>query len=348
MGSRRPVGVLLINLGSPTSPRPGAVRRYLREFLGDPRVLELPAPLRWFFLHAVILPSRSQTTAAAYAKIWSAEGSPLLVHSRALCDALTKTLGDPYAVALAMRYGEPSLTDALGQLARADVERVLAIPLFPQYASASTGSACEALFRAASRGPKVPPLEVMGAFYDDPRFTASLATVTGEALGNFRHDHVLFSFHGLPERQIKRSDASGRHCLSSKSCCADIRPANRFCYRAQCYATARAVATALSLANDHWSVSFQSRLGRTPWLQPYTDHVLPELRHKGVRRLAVVCPSFVADCLETLEEIGIRAREQWHTLGGEELRLAPCLNAHPAWIGALARMIRTHGQPAHP
>jgi ferrochelatase len=339
--SAQPTGVLLVNLGSPDAPEPGAVRRYLREFLGDPRVLDMPAPARWLLLHAVILPFRPRRSAAQYASIWTPQGSPLVVHGRALAEALGKRLGDGFRVELAMRYGRPSVAGALDALARADVGRIVAVPLFPQYASSSSGSALEHVYALASTRWNVPPLEVVPPFFDDPGFVAALAACARPVLAELRPNFVLFSYHGLPERQVRKSDPSGSHCLASPACCDAIGPANRFCYRAQCLATTRAVAAELGLAPDRHSTAFQSRLGRTPWIAPYTDRVLPELAARGVRRLAVLCPSFVADCLETLEEIGVRAREQWLGLGGEALALVPCVNAHPVWVEALAAAIES-------
>ena len=333
-------GVLLVNLGSPDEPTTSAVRRYLREFLGDPRVLDMSGIGRALLLNLVILPVRPRRSAEAYAKVWTPEGSPLVVNGRALRDALRKVLGDDWAVELAMRYGAPSIERAIARLADADVERITVVPLFPQYASASTGSALEAVYCAAAERWNVPPLDILPSFYAEPGYIAALAAVARELPEAQRPDHVLISFHGLPERQIRKSDLSGAHCFASESCCDAIGPANRFCYRAQCAATARALAKALGLGPEHWTLSFQSRLGRTPWIQPYTDEVLPQLYERGFRRLAVVCPSFVADCLETLEEIGLRAREQWLALGGEELALIPCVNAHPAWVDVLAGWIR--------
>ena len=333
-------GVLLVNLGSPDEPTTSAVRRYLREFLGDPRVLDMSGIGRALLLNLVILPFRPRRSAEAYAKVWTPEGSPLVVNGRALRDALRKVLGDDWAVELAMRYGAPSIERAIARLADADVERITVVPLFPQYASASTGSALEAVYCAAAERWNVPPLDFLPSFYAEPGYIAALAAVARELPEAQRPDHVLISFHGLPERQIRKSDLSGAHCFASESCCDAIGPANRFCYRAQCAATARALAKALGLGPEHWTLSFQSRLGRTPWIQPYTDEVLPQLYERGFRRLAVVCPSFVADCLETLEEIGLRAREQWLALGGEELALIPCVNAHPAWVDVLAGWIR--------
>ena len=326
-----------MNLGSPEAPTAPAVRRYLREFLGDPRVLDLPAPLRWLLLEALILPFRPRRSAAQYSSIWTPQGSPLLVHGRALRDALAKRLGEGFRVELAMRYGEPAIRSGLEALLRADVTRIRVVPLFPQYASASTGSALARVFEVAGELWNVPALEVVAESYaDEPGFVASLAAVARPALDAFRPDFVLLSYHGLPERHVRKSDATGTHCLARPDCCEALGPANRFCYRAQCLATSRALAAALELPPERHSTAFQSRLGRDPWIAPYTDRVLPELAARGVRRLAVLCPSFVADCLETLEEIGVRAREQWRALGGAELLLVPCLNAHPRWVDTLA------------
>ena len=334
-----PRGVLLIQLGTPDAPRPREVRRYLREFLSDPRVIDLPAASRTLLLEGVILPTRPRTSAAAYAKIWTDAGSPLLVHSEALRDALQQRLGGDHAVALGMRYGRPSLADALRRLEERGVRELTALPLFPQYASSSTGSALEALFATPAAG-RLARIETIGPFYDDPGFIAAWRDVAAARLDDFDADHVLFSYHGLPERQIRAADPSGSHCLARADCCEPMRDAARHCYRAQCYATTAALVDALGLGEAKTSTSFQSRLGRTPWIRPFTDLVLPELAERGVRRLAVLCPSFVADCLETLEEIGIRARAQWEGLGGAELRLIPCPNAHPTFVGAVATWVR--------
>jgi protoporphyrin/coproporphyrin ferrochelatase len=332
-------GVLLVNLGTPDAPRPAEVRRYLREFLGDPRVLDGPALARLLLLELAILPRRPRAAARAYAKIWTPEGSPLLVHGEALRAALARELGPEYAVVLGMRYGRPSLRAAAEALAAADVARVLALPLFPQWSEAATASAEAKLFEELARA-EAPPVSVLPPFYAEPRFVAALASVARPHLAELRPDHVLFSYHGLPERQVRAADRSGRHCLASAACCDAIGAANARCYRAHCFATTRAVAAALGLAADAHSTSFQSRLGRTPWIQPFTDEVLPRLAARGVRRLAVLCPSFVADCLETLEEIAIRAAEQWRGLGGVALRLVPSLNAEPVWVRTVADWIR--------
>ena len=336
-------GVLLVNLGTPSTPSIGDVRRYLREFLSDPRVIDSNPLARSLLLYAVVLPFRPRRSAAAYAKIWTAQGSPLLVHGHALAEAVQKQLGDELTVALAMRYGEPSIASALEALARGGADRLVVLPLFPQYASSSTGSALQRVYQEAGRHWNVAALRVIEPFYDEPGFIAALCERTRPELDAFAPDHVLMSYHGLPERQIRKSDRVGTHCLRDEHCCDAIGTANPRCYRAQCFATSRALAGALELPGSGWSVSFQSRLGRTPWIRPFTDEVLPELASRGVRRLAVACPSFVADCLETLEEIGLRAAEQWSACGGEALRLVPCLNAHPSWVDAVCAWVRARG-----
>jgi ferrochelatase len=335
------IGALLINLGTPNSPRVSHVRRYLREFLSDPLVLDMPAMQRWLLLNLVIHPFRPRRSARAYAKVWMPEGSPLLVHGRALRDRLAEKLGDEYVVELAMRYGKPSIPAALERLSAADLARIVVLPLFPQYSTATAGSTLARLEGSVAAVADLPPIDSVGPFYQAPGFISAFAAVARPRLDAFRPDFVLFSFHGLPERQLLGADRTGHHCLASEVCCDTLGDVNRDCYRAQCFATARALAAALELGAEAHSVAFQSRLGRTPWIGPHTDRVLPQLAQRGVKRLAVISPSFVADCLETLEEIGIRARAQWLALGGEDLSLVPSLNAHPAWVAAVADMIRT-------
>ena len=321
------VGVLLAQLGTPASPTARDVRRYLREFLGDPRVIDIPGPARWLLVNAIIAPTRAPNSARAYQKIWSDEGSPLLVYGQALASALGKLLGEDYRVVLGMRYGEPTLAAALDALEDCDEIRVM--PLFPHDASSSSGSAAARVMELAAQRWNVPRVRILPSFYDDPGFIAAQAELARPVLDEAEPEHVLFSYHGLPERQIRKSDPSGVHCFRA-SCCDAIGPANARCYRAQCFATTRALIAELGLDAGRCSTSFQSRLGRTPWIQPFTDLVLPELAASGVKRLAVLCPAFVADNLETLEEIGIRATEQWQELGGERLALVPCVNASPA------------------
>jgi ferrochelatase len=341
-----PTAILLVNLGTPDSPEVADVRRYLAEFLSDPRVLDIHPLLRWLLLHGVILRTRPRRSAAAYEKVWTEEGSPLLVESRRLRDAVAAELGSDFRVELAMRYGNPSIRDALARLLSEPRDRVVVAPLFPQYSTAATGSAIAKVLAELDRArpARRPELRSLPAFYAEPGFLDAWAAVARDAIRAFRPDHVLFSYHGLPERQIRALDASGRHCLESPDCCDAISSANRACYRAQCFATTRGLRQALEVAAVGTSIGFQSRLGRTPWIRPYTDELLPDLAGAGVRRLAVLCPAFVADCLETLEEVGIRLRAQWAELGGEAMLLAPCPNAHPVWVRALADLIRRHAR----
>jgi len=338
--SDRPIGVLLVQLGTPASTRVKDVRRYLREFLSDPRVIDIAAPARWLLVNAIIAPFRAPRSAAAYRAIWTTEGSPLLVHSRALAEALSEALGPDFRVELAMRYGAPAIAPAVERLVAADTQRIVVQPLFPHDAAASLGSASQAVLAAVSAHGNVPEVLALGAFHDDPGFIAAVAARARPALEQLNPEHVLMSYHGLPERQVRRSDPSGSHCLAGGDCCATLGVGNRHCYRAQCYATSRALCTALRLTPERTTTCFQSRLGRTPWIGPHTDRILPALAKAGVRRLAVLCPSFVADCLETLEEIGLRARQQWATLGGEAFTLVPCVNASPDFVAALAARVR--------
>ena len=332
-------GLLLINLGTPDAPTTGPVRRYLAEFLADPRVLTMPAPVRWFLLYCIILPLRPRKSAAAYQKVWDAErGSPLLFHSEDLTAAVAARMGPAWRVRLGMRYGNPSMESALDGLIADGCDRIFVMPLYPQYASSTTGSTVEALYKMVGTRPWVPSITVVPPFFDHPDYlaaTASAARPTVEAAGE---PHVVFSFHGVPESHVQATDLSdGRtHCLKSDTCCEAIGPANRGCYRAQCFTTARSLAAHMELPRERWSIGFQSRLGRVPWIRPYTDHVLDELSEAGVDPVVVLTPSFVADCLETLEEIGMEAKKDYT---GGALTVAPCLNTHPDWVEAVAQIV---------
>jgi protoporphyrin/coproporphyrin ferrochelatase len=271
-----PRGLLLINLGTPDEPTSPAVRRYLRQFLSDPRVLDIHPVGRAALLYLVILPRRPAQSAAAYRKIWDERGSPLLYHSVDLAARVADRLGSSWHVELAMRYGQPSIEAGLDALRAAGADQLVVFPLFPQYASSSTGSAFEEVYRQVAARWNTPMIAAVPPFYDDERFIAAFAAVGRPVLAEKRPDHVLFSFHGLPERHMRKSDESGgRHCLASDGCCDVIGLANRNCYRAQCFVTARLLSSALGLAGDRSTVTFQSRLGRTPWIRPYTDLVIP-------------------------------------------------------------------------
>ncbi len=335
--SPRRTGLLLINLGTPDAPEPGSVGRYLRQFLMDERVIDVPAPLRWLLVNVLIVPKRKFESAAAYEKIWTARGSPLLAISRELTDKVRERLsGAP--VELGMRYGTPSIRSALEALL--DCDEIVVLPLYPQYAESSTRSAREECLARARELGFSGRLRFIGPFYDDPGFIRAFVAVLRPVLEREKPDHVLFSYHGLPERHVTRLDPTGGHCRKSDACCDRIVDANRLCYRAHCFATTRALAGELDLPPDRHSVSFQSRLGRAAWIPPSTESTLVELAKRGVKRLAVVCPSFTADCLETIEEIGIRASAIFTGAGGEKLIRVPCVNAEPAWVDAIEGLIR--------
>ena len=335
-------GLLLVNLGTPQSPRPADVRPYLREFLMDPRVIDIPTWRRWLVVHLLILPFRPRRSGHAYAQIWTAEGSPLLVHGRALTAKVQSRLGPEIPVELGMRYGEPSIGSALDRLIARGVERIVAFPLYPQYSSSATGSSIEKLFAEVGQRSNTPYLQVIPPFYDHPAFLRACAEAARPVIDRIRPDRVFLSFHGLPERHVKRSDTTGTHCLTRGDCCARIVDANRHCYRAQCFATARLLSDTLGIPESARIVCFQSRLGRTPWIRPYTDEILASEAQAGGRRAVVLCPAFVADCLETLEEIGIRARATWLENGGTELALAPAVNASDTWADAVIAIVREH------
>jgi ferrochelatase len=341
-------GLLLVNLGTPDAPRTPEVRRYLREFLSDGRVVDLHPVGRWLLLNLVILPFRPARSAEAYQKVWTPEGSPLLVHSRALERQVAERLAGEWEVALGMRYGNPSLQSALAQLKQKGVEELTVLPLYPQRAASTTTSTAARVMELLHGQWDFPPVRVLPEFFHHPAFLDAFAEVARPVLEAARADHVLFSYHGLPERHLRRSDPTGGHCLGGEGCSLSLTPRNRGCYRAQCFFTSRQLAERLGLGQEAFSTSFQSRLGRDAWIQPYTETVLPQLAQRGVRRLAVMCPAFVADCLETLEEVGLRARERFREAGGEELTLVPSLNAHPAWVDAVVRMVREQTPPGWP
>ncbi len=331
-------GVLLVNVGTPRSTSVSDVRRYLREFLTDGRVLTIPWILRWILVNVIIVPFRAPKSAHAYKSIWTEKGSPLLVNGQELAAALQGHLGSKYLVRLAMRYGSPSLDTTIGELLdHHKVDELIVVPLYPQYSSSATGSGIARVKEILSQRTVIPAVRIVGDFFADEGFISAQGDLARDRLAAFKADHVLMSYHGLPESHVK--DSTGGYCLTEANCCKQLTTKNRFCYRAQCFATSRRLASYLALPESQYSVSFQSRLGRTPWIKPYTDKILSELRSRGVTRLAVVVPSFVSDCLETIEEIGDRARSDWKALGGEDFLLIPCVNSDPRWVKALANLV---------
>ena len=323
------IGVLVAQLGTPQAPTARALRPYLRQFLSDPRVIDLH-PLKWYpILYLLVLTRRPARSAALYANIWTDEGSPLMVHSQAQTRGLQERLGAAYRVVLGMRYGEPSIARAVQSLEREGVERILVFPMYPQFSCATTGSIYDAVARAAwgrrcpwffDRKRQMPALRFVPPYADHPAYINALKQSVAEAVAllSWTPDRYLITFHGIPQRYVNEGDP----------------------YRRQCEETARLLAAALGLADAEWINGFQSRFGKEPWLEPYTEDVLARLGGQGVRRLVAVCPGFTADCLETLDEIGREGAEQFSHGGDQQFHLVPCLNDHPAWLDAMAAIAR--------
>jgi ferrochelatase len=330
-------GVLLVNLGSPDSPSVPDVRKYLREFLMDGRVLDTPWPVRFCVVNFAILPSRPKESAHAYQKIWTPDGSPLVVMSRRVQKKLQGRLTVP--VELAMRYQNPSIQGALKKLAEKDVTDLLVIPLFPHNAMSSYESAAGRVKEIAAKLTPQMKLEIQPPYFDAPDYIAALVASAKNHLDG-GYDHLLFSFHGIPERHLRKSDPTGCHCLKVENCCEVPGPAQATCYRAQCFKTVAAFVSKAGVPKEKYSVAFQSRLGKDPWLKPYTDLELEKFPSRGIKRLLVICPAFVSDCLETIEEIGMRGRETFLKAGGDDLALISCMNEHPQWLDALEKMVR--------
>ncbi len=329
-------GLLLMNLGSPDSTAVPDVRRYLREFLMDKRVIDAPYPIRFGIVHFAILPKRPHQSAEAYQSIWTNEGSPLVVTSRHLQESIRRNLSIP--VELAMRYQNPSVEQAVNSLVTRGVREIILLPLFPHYAMSSYETAVEKV-RAVVQKREGLILKVVEPFYNHPAYISALVDSAKSFLAtNF--DHLLFSFHGLPERHLRKSDPTKCHCLKVQNCCEVPSLAHKTCYRAQTFQTARLFAESAGVPRAKYSIAFQSRLGRDPWMQPYTDHELERLAKSGVKKLLVICPAFVADCLETLEEIGMRGKETFLGAGGEQFTMIPCLNNQPAWISAVLQLVK--------
>jgi protoporphyrin/coproporphyrin ferrochelatase len=327
--------VLLVNLGSPDSTSVPDVRRYLREFLGDERVLDLPAAARWLLLEGIILRTRPKKSAHAYAEIWQPEGSPLIITSKSVQKKLAAQLGADTPVYLAMRYGNPSIASVVAQIAADGVEEILLFPQYPHYAMSSWETVVVKVFEdAAKLAPKL-RITTVQPFFADKDYIEALYQVSQPYLA-LPHDHVLFSYHGIPERHLRKADSSKGHCLKVSDCCATCSPAHATCYRAQLMATTRALVARAGMTQEQYSVSFQSRLAGEPWLTPFTDFELVRLpKEAGKKNLLVLCPAFVADCLETIEEISGEGKEIFLGAGGVSFQQIPCLNDQPAYIDFL-------------
>lgn len=328
-----------MNLGSPDSTDVKDVKKYLDEFLMDERVIDKPWLFRALLVKGIIVPFRAPKSAEAYKSIWTEKGSPLIIISEALRDALQKEVEEP--VAIAMRYGNPSPKAAFDEWVRQipDLEEVVLVPMYAHYAMSSYETAVEYAMEHHRKGGYKFKLTTIKPYYDNEDYLNALCEsiqpfLTGD------HDQVLFSYHGVPERHIYKGDITGRHCLKVPDCCDTPSPAHQYCYRHQCWTTTKLVTQRLQIPKEKWGFSFQSRLGRDPWLQPYTAMRLEELPKEGVKKLLVVCPAFVSDCLETLEEIAVEGREIFLRNGGEQFEMIPCLNVHPLWVGAIAKWVK--------
>lgn len=330
-------GALLVNLGSPESPEPKDVKKYLGEFLMDERVIDVPLWARTLLVKGIILNTRPKASAKAYKKIWWENGSPLIVLSQALQDKVQEQTSLP--IALAMRYGSMTIKKGLQELVDKGCDEVFLIPLYPQFAMATT----ETILVLAEdiRKTYFPNLtiESLPAFYNNPEYIDVLSNSIKEDLKDKEYQHLLFSYHGVPERHIRKSDITKSHCKIDGSCCETPSKAHEFCYRHQCKEVTRLVAEKLNLKEDTYSTSFQSRLGFDPWLQPYTDRTIERLGKKGVKSMAIATPAFVSDCLETLEEIAMEGEEIFHEMGGKEFTTVPCLNTNKNWVLFLANQI---------
>lgn len=333
--------VVLMNLGSPASTNIKDVRKYLDEFLMDERVIDKPWLFRALLVKSLIVPFRAPKSAEAYKTIWTEKGSPLIVISKQLGDALNNEIEEP--VAIAMRYGHPSPKNAFDELAakNPDLEEVIAVPMYPHYAMSSYETAVEYAMEQHKKGGYQFKLTIIKPYYDDEDYINALCESIQLYLTN-GYDQVLFSYHGVPVRHIYKGDITRQHCLKVTDCCDVPSEAHQYCYRHQCWTTTKLVAERLNIPKEKWTFSFQSRLGRDPWLQPYTAAQLEELPKRGAKKILVVCPAFVSDCLETLEEIAEQGKEIFLHNGGESFEMIPCLNVHPLWVSAIAKWIKEY------
>ena len=331
-------GVLLVNLGSPESPSPKDVKKYLGEFLMDERVIDLPYAARALLVRGVILKTRPKASAEAYKKIWWDEGSPLIVLSERLQNKIQKQIDTP--IALAMRYGSLTIKKGIQELVDKGVDKILLFPLYPQFAMATTETIIVLAEKIIEEDFPNVTLESVPAFYNKPDYIEVLSNSIKSHLKDVDFEHLLFSYHGVPERHIKKSDITKSHCKIDGSCCETPSKAHEFCYRHQCLEVTRLVAEKLDLKTDMYSTSFQSRLGFDPWLLPYTDRTIERLGKKGIKNMAIVTPAFVSDCLETLEEIAMEGQELFHEMGGRDFTTIPCLNDDDAWVALLAKWIK--------
>jgi len=328
-------GILLMNLGSPDSTEVKDVRRYLNEFLMDERVIDMPFLSRFLLVKGIITPFRAPKSAEAYRTIWQKEGSPLIILTKQLQAALQQQVDLP--VEIAMRYGNPTVKHAFDALLKKEpqLEEVIAVPLYPHYAMSSYETAVESAKEVHAKNKYPFKLKFIKPYYNEPNYIEALAENMKPYLQK-EYDHILFSYHGIPERHLIKADPTGCHCLKSENCCNTPSAAHATCYRHQCYTTTQLVTEKLGIPKEKFSISFQSRLGRDPWLKPYTDFRLTDMPKEGIKKLLILCPAFVSDCLETLEEIEERGKETFMEAGGESYKMIPCLNVHPLWVKTIA------------
>jgi ferrochelatase len=329
-------GVLLINVGTPDSPAVGDVRKYLSQFLNDPRVIDIPWIARKLLVNAIIVPFRAPKSAKLYKQMWTVDGSPLLTHSRNFGNKLQESLGNNYMVEIAMRYQSPSIESALEKLRKANLKKIIVLPMYPHYASSSTGTCIERVMEITSKWWVIPEMVFVNQFYDMLGYVDSFVARANQFdLSTF--DHILFSYHGLPVRQVDKVYDDG--LCADHDCELGITDENKFCYKATCYETTKQIAAKLNLKPSQYTVAFQSRLDQN-WLEPFSDKVVEQKAKEGVKRMLVLSPAFVADCLETLIEIGVEYQEIFHEHGGDKIQLVPSLNDHPSWVASVADLIR--------
>ena len=333
---KRKKGVLLINIGSPASYAVKDVKPYLKSFLMDKQVINLPFIPRWVLVNWIIIPRRASFSAAKYKQVWLPEGSPLTVYSERFKSQLQEALGENFIVETGMSNSAPNIETGLMKLIAQNISEILIIPMYPQEAQATSGSAKNEILRLEQKHDLRIPFFFLPAFYADSSFQNNIVRIAKDFLKGKKVDHYLFSYHGLPESQILKVGG----CKIDDVCCAQAKSLLKGCYRAQCFQTTRLLAKELGLRDDQWTLSFQSRLGRAKWLGPSTEETLEKLAHKGTKNLAVLSPSFVADCIETIEELGMEGSETFKKAGGERLHLVPCLNADPQWAQDFANHCR--------
>lgn len=338
VGKKAAIGVLLVNLGTPDSPSVPDVRKYLREFLMDARVIDIPLVQRTLLVQGIIAPFRAPKSAKVYKEVWTDKGSPLKFYGEEVTQLLQQSLGDEYVVSLGMRYQNPSIESALRVLKDRGLKKIIVLPLFPQYASATTGSVHQKVMEIVGKWQIIPGLTFISSFLDHPKFIEAFTTIGKKYMQEYPYEHYVFTYHGLPERQIRKGDATNT-CLK-ENCCASLHALNRHCYRAQCFETTRLLVKELGIPPANYTVCFQSRLGKDPWIKPYTEEIVKELAQKGTKSVLAFSPSFIADCLETTIEVGEEYKELFEEHGGKKWQLVESLNNHPLWVETLTDIVK--------